>query len=130
MPTAVDTNGVTATTISEIGLALDEQLFGLSTLATSQYELRSSGVNNQFGDGDDVLFAITPEYSPLSDTLNLSVVTGALPAGLFRLTVSGTSLIDLSGNRLDGDANGTAGGNYVAHLQSFWQHSTDTHWQL
>ena len=82
-----------------------------------------------FDTADDVYFTVTPSYTIDAITVTLNITGakssagvalpfgGLLPAGNYRLTIfssaAGTSIHDLSGLKLDGDANGTEGGNYV-----------------
>ncbi|MEQ1826615.1 MAG: right-handed parallel beta-helix repeat-containing protein [Pirellula sp.] len=116
VPSTVANGGITAAAISEIGLVTNESLQPLSTVSPTLYELRNAGTNNQFGDSDDVLVPVVPAFNTLTNTLNLSFPGGPLSSGLYRLTVLSTPLssaYDLSGNRLDGDNDGNAGGNYV-----------------
>jgi hypothetical protein len=44
------------------------------------------------------------------------IVAGSLADGLYTLTVDATKVRDGQGNALDGDSNGTAGGDYVLNL--------------
>ena len=75
-----------------------------------------------WGDGDDVVFSLAPSYgydlAVGSSVTSLEVDAAALPLppDQYRLTVRGSatsSLHDLSGNRLDGDRNGTEGPDYI-----------------
>ena len=69
-----------------------------------------------FDDGDDVVYVLTPSYTPGSTMVILDLANGPLALGLYRLTVyggSGAALHDLAGLLLDGDNNGVAGGDYV-----------------
>jgi hypothetical protein len=43
--------------------------------------------------------------------------TGELRRGLYRLTIRAAGVTDGAGNQLDGDANGTAGGNYTLYFR-------------
>ena len=67
-----------------------------------------------FGDPDDLVFSLAPDHTVGSSTVTIHIGAGDLPSGLYRLTVSGnTSIHDLSGLRLDGDEDGTEGGDYI-----------------
>ena len=116
-PSVISNQGLTAEPISQIQLSLSEQVNLIDTGA-SVYELRSAGVNNTFDNGDDVIYSLTRQYNPQSATITLGIQNAGqpLPAGRYRLTVisnANTSIHDLSGNLLDGDGNGTPGGNFV-----------------
>jgi parallel beta-helix repeat protein len=97
-----------------VHLTLSEPLDALDALSIGHYEFRAAGLNGTFGDTDDVVFTLTPQYTVGATTLTLDVASGgaALPAGLFRLTVFAT-MHDASGNTLDGDQNGSPGGDYA-----------------
>jgi len=43
--------------------------------------------------------------------------SGELASGLYRLVLKSTGVTDGAGNRLDGDGNGTAGGNLVMYFR-------------
>ena len=98
----------------------------IDAAAAGNYEVRRA-VNGVFDDGDDVLHTILPDYQPDSTQVVLNVLPSPLPEGLYRLTIKGNATIhDLAGLRLDGDGDGTAGGNYVRtwgnhpeHIQAF-----------
>jgi hypothetical protein len=68
-------------------------------------ELRSVGADGLLGTPDDPLTAVTSQ--------SLALTFPALAESVYRLTVFGDKYQDLAGNKLDGDGNGTAGGNYV-----------------
>ena len=66
-----------------------------------------------FGNLDDSLIDVVPSYQQGSSEIRLSP-PGALGEGKYRLTLFGQqTLHDQSGLRLDGDADGNEGGNYV-----------------
>ncbi len=66
-----------------------------------------------------MVYALTPIYTPGSTFVTLVIdglEDGTLPAGTYQFTIfsnATSSIHDLSGNALDGDDNGTAGGDYV-----------------
>jgi hypothetical protein len=110
-PTVIDTNpslsgGTLAGGATSLQVSFSEPVVGAATAAN--YELRSQGADGILGNGDDTIVPVSPSYAGTTATLNFS----ALPAGVYRLTVKGT-IADAAGNALDGDGNGTAGGDYV-----------------
>ncbi len=111
---SIQTTGTFANQVHRVVITLSEPLDAIDALAVGHYELRSAGMNGAFGDGDDVVLFVAPQYVPGATTLILDVNTAgaALPAGIFRLTVFG-SVHDTSGNMLDGDQNGSPGGDYI-----------------
>ena len=118
LPTAVGAGGDTGGKINAIKLIFSEDVNAIDAGAPAVYELRKAGLNG-FGSADDVVYSLTPQYTPGSPTatLNIGGLNGAgLPVGQYRLTVTSntnTSVHDLAGLRLDGDADGGEGGNYV-----------------
>ncbi len=74
------------------------------------------GVDQQFDTGDDVVIGIS-NFGYIAGSQNLTLTLAqSLPTDRYRLTLlsrTGQALVDQAGNRLDGDANGTAGGDFV-----------------
>jgi parallel beta-helix repeat protein len=101
---------------TQVRVVFSEPIDPIDALSASNYELRSAGPNGLFDDGDDTLYTLVPNYIAGSTEVLLAVLVpdGILPDGSYRFRVSGdTSIHDVSGNKLDGDANGTAGGDFV-----------------
>jgi hypothetical protein len=124
LPAIIGNGGATAASIGQIALQLSEAVLELTTQSSSLYELRSSGANDLFGDSDDVLVAVAPSYDAATSRLTLllpaSLPGGSLAAGRYRLTVNSSAvgaIHDLSGNRLDGDSNGSAGGSFIREFR-------------
>ncbi len=117
-PIAVGAGGDTGGKINAIELQFSEDVNAIDASAAAVYELRKAG-SSGFGSTDDVIYSLAPMYTPGSPvaTLQINGLGGAgLPAGQYRLTVTSnpnTSIHDLAGLRLDGDADGGEGGNYV-----------------
>ncbi|WP_083749014.1 right-handed parallel beta-helix repeat-containing protein, partial [Pelomonas sp. KK5] len=105
--------GSTAAAFSSIQVNFDEALNGVSARSPANYELRGAGADGIFDTGDDQLIKLTPFYSFPETSLTLNF-NGILADGKYRLTLSGTKAIfDTAGNPLDGDGNGTPGGDYI-----------------
>ena len=123
-PTVISTSPViinnagTSSPFSSFQVSFSEALNPIDAAAPALYELREAG-SNGFGSTDDVIFALTPIYTPFSTIVTLDIdglEDGTLPAGSYQFTIvsnATSSIHDLSGNALDGDDNGTPGGNYV-----------------
>ncbi len=123
-PTVVSTNpvtinnGGTSSPFSQFQVSFSEAVNPVDTSAPALYELREAG-SNGFGSPDDVVYALTPIYTPGSTIVTVNIgglEDGTLPAGSYQLMIfsnATSSIHDLSGNALDGDDNGTPGGDYV-----------------
>ncbi len=121
-PTVTGTgpSGVQSGTIIEstdsIRIDFSEEINQIDALAPAAYELRSSGANGIFGDGDDSVITLLPEFVVGDTSVRLNFVDGLLPAGNYRLTLysnTTASQHDTAGIRLDGDSDGVTGGDYV-----------------
>jgi parallel beta-helix repeat protein len=112
-PAAIDASG-RVLAFDEIVVATSEPMNLIDALAVANYELRSSGPNRLFGDGDDVVVPILPTYQAGSTQITLRWAAANLPDGDYRIVISATGgLRDTAGIALDGDDNGTAGGAYL-----------------
>jgi hypothetical protein len=101
---------------TQVRVIFSEPLDPIDARTPSNYQLREAGLNGQFGDGDDIVYSVSPQYVTGSTqvTLHVNVAGGILPYGSYQLWLSGNSSIhDVSGNRLDGDNNGTPGGDFT-----------------
>jgi parallel beta-helix repeat protein len=98
-PSAINSSGQ-AINISTIGITFSEPVNPIDALAVTVYDLRSAGPDGVFDTSDDVLYAVTPVYTPGSTVVTLNVVAGTLPAGNYRLRVVGGDIHDLAGNAL------------------------------
>ncbi|MDV6028999.1 MAG: hypothetical protein F9B45_02595 [Phycisphaera sp. RhM] len=113
VPAAVHTSGGYAGTLTDITLSLSEAIIEIDARSASAYSLLFSGADGIFGNLDDSLISVTPHYEAGATSLALTTAQ-PLPNGSYRLTLFGsTTLHDLSGLRLDGDADATPGGDYI-----------------
>ena len=89
-----------------------------STLNTTTVQLTSSGGDGSFGDGNETsfnTFTIQLASNGLSARLDLSGI--ALPDETYQVILSGDApsfLLDTEGLRLDGDDDGTEGGDFIS----------------
>ncbi|MCA9138255.1 MAG: right-handed parallel beta-helix repeat-containing protein, partial [Planctomycetales bacterium] len=112
-PEPVHSGGSIAGTLDQIVLILSEAINEIDANAPAAYSLLFSGPDGVFGNLDDSLVELWPSYEAGATTIALST-TEPLQFGSYRLTLFGsTTLHDASGLRLDGDGDGTAGGDYV-----------------
>jgi hypothetical protein len=113
-PAQIQSGGSCGGAVDKIDVFFSEPLNPIDANALANYELRDSGPNNIFGDSDDEVYALRPDYAPGSTKVTLWIQGAELNSGSYRLTMYGDrSLHDLSGNQVDGDANGASGGDYV-----------------
>ena len=96
------TAGATTLTVT-----FNEAMTGAGT--ASNYELRSVGADGLFNTSDDVLVPLSVSYSNDVATLTFAGLT----EGIYRLTVYDT-IANGRGTKLDGNDDGTPGGNWVA----------------
>ncbi len=116
-PAVADAGEIGARTAS-ITLTLSEPINEVDALASANYELRRAS-GEAFGAGDTLL-SLLPAYLTGATSLELRVAQGVLPPGLYRLTVRGSAqgaLHDWAGLALDGDGDGTPGGDWVREFR-------------
>ncbi len=126
-PAPIQSNGVIATPVSELQLTFSEEINPIDARSPAAYELRGAGVNDLFGDADDIVYVLHPSYTPGQNAVVLAAAIttgplpgGTLPVGLYRITVFAgvdSAIHDLAGNRLDGLANGQQGSNFVRNFK-------------
>jgi hypothetical protein len=116
IPTIISTNPVlpqTVSAMSSLDITFSEDVAGAQSVAN--YTLIGSNNDGAFGDGDDNVITINSvTNSNPTVTLNFN----ALAPDTYRLTLDASAVTDVDGDglQLDGDANGTAGGNYVVQF--------------
>lgn len=113
-PSAVVDGGNLPDGVIRIGLGFSEPVSVLDGGRADRYRLTSPGPNDAWGDGDDVVVGLMPQFLPGASSVVLVPSGGPLATGRYRLEVApgGGSFRDLSGNQLDGDGNGTPGGTW------------------
>jgi phosphoribosylcarboxyaminoimidazole (NCAIR) mutase len=101
------TSGTLSAGSTTFALTYSETMLNLTS--TANYQLQSAGVDGLLGTVDDVILPIS-----IANTGNTATLTfSPLPANVYRLTVFDT-LTDLAGNKLDGNGDNLAGGNWTA----------------
>jgi photosystem II stability/assembly factor-like uncharacterized protein len=90
----------------------------------ANYDLRSSGPDAQFDTADDVIYPVTVTYVGSAGALAFP----PLPVGDFRMTAR-DPITDLVGNRLDGDGDGAAGGDWTGLFSTCGGGPTDVAWR-
>jgi parallel beta-helix repeat protein len=103
--------------IDELVVEFSEAMNGWEAVQASGYELRSPGPNALYGDADDAVWELAPAATADATQISLAASAGALAPGPYRLTVR--AIHDLAGNPLDGDRDGSAGGEFVHEFQVY-----------
>ncbi len=99
-------SGTLTANATSLTVSFSEPVLGGTT--EGNYELRRAGADGLLGNTDDPIVTISSvSMSGNAATLNFP----ALPEDVYRLTVKDT-ITDADGTALDGDGNGTAGGNW------------------
>lgn len=103
--------------INNFDIAFDQVMSPSTVNNLSHYQLRGAGPDNQFNTADDLSYSLTAEtYRIGTNLLNFRINQGNLPYGKYRLTIAAADLRNPFGTALDGDGNGTAGGNFVSEF--------------
>ena len=101
---------------SSLIISFSEPLDPVSATSTTLYTLIEAGPNGTFDNLDDIVVPIsTITYTPGSTDVRV-FFSGQLADGNYRFTISGAAgnaVVDTAGNAIDGDGNGTVGGNFV-----------------
>jgi hypothetical protein len=96
-------------------LTFDRKLNAAEAQRLGNYELLSPGKDRRFGTRDDRVLALrSAVYDPAANTVTLTPVKRLKTNQAFRITVQ-DAVTDVDGNLLDGDANGQAGGDFIAN---------------
>jgi subtilisin family serine protease/subtilisin-like proprotein convertase family protein len=95
-----------------------------ATVVAANFELRWAGLDNTFGTSDDELLPFTindgRDYKIGTNDLTFAV-NQSLQRGLYRFTARSGGLRDPFGGAVDGDGNGSAGGNLVRNFGVAYQ---------
>jgi hypothetical protein len=118
-PPQVFASGAIATAVASIRVTFSEEINPIDARANSNYELRNPGPGGVYGDANDVVLAVNPQYAIGTNYVDLALPAGALADGQYRLTIFSnavSSIHDLAGLQVDGDANLVAGGDFVRNF--------------
>jgi len=106
----------TTAEFTSIIVTFSEPMDFTSATSPANYELVASGGDGGFGDGGETVIDLTIDYTFNTQDVTLSWGGDLLQTDWYRLTLySGATafLVDLAGNKLDGDGDTAAGGDYV-----------------
>ncbi len=109
--------GKTGEVLGTFSVEFSEALGAASVNAAGALVLTGAGSDGLFGSGDDVVYglSVSPVYST-GTVVSVVLTDGPMGAGKYRLVVK-ESVVDVVGNKLDGDGNGSAGGNYAGEFE-------------
>lgn len=106
--------------VNSFTLTFSERMDATSVRAVALYTLVEAGVDGNFDTADDsprIVSSISYTFGSLTATVNLPAT---LADGRYRLRIASqltAAMVDLAGNRLDGDNNGTAGGDFAVRFR-------------
>ncbi len=115
-PAGIQSGGSVVAPVTSVTVSFSEPIDLVSVRSAGLYELLGDGLDGQFDTADDMVIGIASIDATIGSpdvTLHLS---NSLSTDRYRMTLisrPGQALLDQAGNRLDGDANGAAGGDYV-----------------
>ncbi|MFN7574587.1 MAG: S8 family serine peptidase, partial [Planctomycetota bacterium] len=104
-------------TIDNFDLAFTQIMDPAAMNNIANYQLLGAGVDKLFGTSDDVTYTLNAQtYQIGTNLLNFKINEGTLPYGKYRLTVTSGGVQNPFGTDLDGDNNGSAGGDFVSEF--------------
>lgn len=106
-------DGATVTSKSELVLELRNVLDATTAMDAANYELRSNGPDNVFGNADDVIIPLTVATTYRVGTNRIRLTMPPLLPETYRFRAISGGLRDPFGTALDGDDNGAAGGDFL-----------------
>ena len=106
------TSGTLAAGTTSLQISFSAPVLGGGT--AGNYQLQSLGSDALLGTADDTIVSLIAAYAGNTATLSFA----ALPESVYRLTVRAT-IANVAGTALDGDGNGTAGGDWVSDVVVF-----------
>ena len=109
--------GVTSEVLGTFNVTFSEAMAAASVNALAAWDLRAAGTDGAFGGADDVVYTVQvlPVYGT-GTVVSLIVADGPLGAGKYRLTIK-DSVTDVVTNKLDGNGDGKAGGDFVREFR-------------
>jgi subtilisin-like proprotein convertase family protein/subtilisin family serine protease len=99
--------------IDNFDLGFDQIMDPAAMNNLNDFSLRGAGLDNQFNTADDVVYSLTSDtYQIGTNLLKFRITEGYLPYGKYRLTIQSGGVQNPFGTDLDGDNNGSAGGDF------------------
>jgi autotransporter-associated beta strand protein len=106
--------GSTNSVLDRLTLTLSKDL-DPTTVTSSSFDLREAGPDGVFDTADDVVYSLGVDPYTSGLTVGIPILDGPLGNGDYRFTAKST-LLDRSGNPLDGNGDGTGGDAYVQYF--------------
>lgn len=109
---------VAASTLGTITVQFNQLMDPASANTISNYQFLSAGINGIFGDADDINIPVTTSeiYRVGTNQQDFLVNNTALPCGNYRFSLLSGGLKNPFNTSLDGNADGTAGDNYIRNF--------------
>ena len=108
-------------------LRFDQVLSPAAVNSADAIVLEGAGVDGSFGTGDDVSVPLSwPEYMVGTNDLIVQAASDFPAAGQYRVRIDGNVVTNPFGTGLDGDDDGSAGGDFV---QTFFACATIIEWE-
>ena len=112
-PSAVHAETTVNTGMRAVNVVFSEVLDSIDAVAPANYELVFDSNQSTTFDQTDTVYELMPIHIAGSAEVLLYAAAGALPNGLYQLTIRGTGVHDVAGIALDGDYDSTPSGDYV-----------------
>ena len=104
-------NGSTNRVLDRLTVTVSKDLDPL-TVTGSRFDLREAGLDGAFDTADDVIYSLGVDPYTSGTSVGMLIQDGPLGNGHYRFTAKST-LLDRSGNPLDGNGDGTGGDAYM-----------------
>ena len=117
LPLPID-GGTVSLAVYSLTVGVSENLVPDGVNDPASWELRGAGLDDTFDTTDDKIIGLAtdPEYVS-GTTISLGISPGPLQVGWYRFTAYASLLMDMDGYHLDGDGDGTEGGDYIRTFQ-------------
>ncbi|MEX0330647.1 MAG: right-handed parallel beta-helix repeat-containing protein [Puniceicoccaceae bacterium] len=112
-PLAIENGGTYSGFLENIVVVLSEAPDSIDVSSPATYELILDSDGDELFTDADTFYDLIPIYDPQTNSVNLIIEEGPLPDGDYRFRIQAGNLRDVSGNPLDGDGDGEAGGDYL-----------------
>jgi protocatechuate 3,4-dioxygenase beta subunit len=112
---------VASRVLEEIGVSFDKSM-DPTTFTSSSVTLQYDGTyheNTAYASGDgETSVSGSVDYDPFDRTMHFWLDSALPTSKNFKLTISGTLVKDMADNRLDGNGDGVAGGDYTLYFNT------------